>query len=138
MKFHYLSSSNTTASKSASFETLILPYCSYAHWELWVNIAIDDKRSNNDSSEPYVDFSADTNKWKRKITINIFKHYIKIVIKFVLLSEYSYIYFRLNNKKNPHVPFFIVILYIYIYMIIFKDILNGVFSIEYTKYYQFC
>lgn len=128
------SSSNTTASRSASIETLILPYCSYAHWVLWVNIAI---RSNNDSSEPYANFSADTNKWKRKITINIFKHYIKIVIKFVLLSEYSYIYFRLNIEKKTHVPFFIVILYIYIFMIIFKDILRVFFSIEYTKYYQF-
>lgn len=61
-----------------------------------------------------------------KITINIFKHYIKIVIKFVLLVSIPKFTFGWTSKKT-HVPFFIVILYIYIFMSIFKDILKGFF-----------
>lgn len=48
-----------------------------------------------------------------KITINIFKHYIKIVIKFVLLSEYSYIYFRLNIEKNPRTILYCNFIHLY-------------------------
>lgn len=72
-----------------------------------------------------------------KITINIFKHYIKIVIKFVLLVSIPKFTFGWTSKKNPRTILYCNFIHLYFHEHFQRHIKRFFFSIEYTKYYQF-